>query len=310
MWARRAAALGLGGALFGGVLLGGLFVSGLFVSGTASAQLPSAGGQGSFRLLTYNVAGLPEGISASHPLTNLPLIGKLLGDYDLVLVQEDFAYPEELRRGLHLGYVSEGFVPGHGRGLGDGLSQFARWPFGELRREPWSSCNGIVDAYFDCLTPKGFSVSLQSLPGGARVRVYNLHLDAGREPGDQAARTAQVEQLLAALHRQSAEDAVILGGDTNLHGHDRPLFDHLLAAGSLQDACAALACPDPRRIDRVLFRSSPRLRLRPKHWAVARQFVDGAGAPLSDHLPVEVEFEWQAESAQPLTRQAHGSGLR
>jgi hypothetical protein len=50
----------------------------------------------SFSLLTYNVAGLPEGISASHPAKNTPLIGPLLNDYEIVEVQEDFAYHAQL----------------------------------------------------------------------------------------------------------------------------------------------------------------------------------------------------------------------
>ena len=32
---------------------------------------------GAFSLLTYNVAGLPDAISPSHPATNMPLIGPL-----------------------------------------------------------------------------------------------------------------------------------------------------------------------------------------------------------------------------------------
>ena len=36
-------------------------------------------------MLTYNVAGLPEGISQSHPEANAPIISGLLGDFDVVL---------------------------------------------------------------------------------------------------------------------------------------------------------------------------------------------------------------------------------
>src|SRR5688572_3631650 len=66
--------------------------------------------KGNFELLTYNVAGLPEGISRSRPQANLPLIAQLLGRYDVALVQEDFAYPELLRGGLRLPHASPGFV--------------------------------------------------------------------------------------------------------------------------------------------------------------------------------------------------------
>jgi hypothetical protein len=49
---------------------------------------------GEFLALTYNVAGLPQGLSKSNPEINTPLISPLLNRYDLVLVQEDWETPE------------------------------------------------------------------------------------------------------------------------------------------------------------------------------------------------------------------------
>ena len=43
-----------------------------------------------FTTLSYNVAGLPQGISGSNPERYLPLISPLLNEYDVVLTQEDF----------------------------------------------------------------------------------------------------------------------------------------------------------------------------------------------------------------------------
>src|SRR5680860_599736 len=43
-----------------------------------------------FELLTYNVAGLPEVLSGGEPAANTELIGPLLNDYDIVLVQESW----------------------------------------------------------------------------------------------------------------------------------------------------------------------------------------------------------------------------
>src|SRR3954464_1761273 len=51
---------------------------------------------GQFRLLTYNVAGLPQVVSPSTPRQNIPLVSPLLNAYDVVLVQEDFSYHELL----------------------------------------------------------------------------------------------------------------------------------------------------------------------------------------------------------------------
>lgn len=277
----------------GGWVVGLLSVLGVGRSGLA-APLPFSNRSGSFEVVTYNVAGLPEGISRSHPLANLALIGELLNRYDIALVQEDFAYPLELRRGVRHPHATAPFVRS-GLDYGDGLSQFSRLPFSEFRREAWQSCHGVVDSFFDCLTPKGFSRSRQSLGPDAFAHVYNLHMDAGWSAEDRAARARQVAQLIDAIRRDSAGQALVVGGDTNMLGRERALLEHLMAEVRLEDACAKTSCPEPRRIDRILYRSSEQLRLRPKRWRIATEFVDAAQQPLSDHLAVAVQFEWQRD---------------
>lgn len=262
------------------------------LEGSSVAAAPAALRNGKFELLTYNVAGLPEGISRSRPLSNLPRIGELLNRYDIALVQEDFAYPLELRRGIRLPHASAPFVR-TGLDFGDGLSQFSRFPLTALRREAWSSCNGVIDAFFDCLTPKGFAMARAAIDASLVVHVYNLHMDAGWTTADRAAREAQVEQLVAAIARDSADQAVIVGGDTNLLRRDRDLLARLLQAASLRDACSDTRCPEPWRIDRVLYRSAPALRLRPMSWRIASEFVGDGRQPLSDHDAVAVRFEWE-----------------
>jgi endonuclease/exonuclease/phosphatase family metal-dependent hydrolase len=282
--------------LFGLTSLGRLDGARAAGVGTAAEQ------RGTFDLLTYNVAGLPEGLSRSRPLANLPRIGKLLNKYDIALVQEDFAYPLELRREARHGHVSPAFVR-QWLDFGDGLSQFTRLPFTELRRVPWSSCNGLVDAFFDCLTPKGFTRARQSLAEEVTIDVYNLHMDAGAAPGDRQAREAQVAQLVAAIQGESAGRALIVGGDTNIFGRDRVLLQRLLDRAELKDACSEVHCGDPR-VDRVLYRSSRELTLSVRKWRIDRDFVDDQGRPLSDHLPVAVAFDWQRrpEEQAPVTR--------
>jgi endonuclease/exonuclease/phosphatase family metal-dependent hydrolase len=253
---------------------------------------------GTFELVTYNVAGLPEGLSGSHPLANLPLIGKLLNQYDIALVQEDFAYPLELRRELHHAHGTPAFVREARLDFGDGLSQFARSPFSAFVRVPWQSCNGVFDAFFDCLTPKGFTSARHSFSDGVTVDVYNLHMDAGWSDADKAARESQVTQLVSAIRQQSAGNAVIVGGDTNISWRERGLLDRLLAGAELRDACAQARCAEPWRVDRVFYRSSPALLLEAEKWRIASEFVDGRGQPLSDHLAVAVGFRWQRRPAR------------
>jgi endonuclease/exonuclease/phosphatase family metal-dependent hydrolase len=264
------------------------------LTNVALGDVGSAPRHGRLRLATYNVAGLPEGISQVHPLVNLPLVGKHLNAYDLALVQEDFAYPELLRKNLALPYRSTAFVRGDALHFGDGLSQFARQPFGETLRVPWSACHGIVDSYFDCLTPKGLAMIRVEVTPRSVVDVYNVHLDAGVSKEDAAARAKQLTQLFEAVRTLSVDHAVVVGGDFNLTLTERPLLYELAQAVGLVDVCARLSCAEPWRLDRVLTRSSPALGLEPRSWRLDHSFRDAQGRPLSDHLLVAVELEWTA----------------
>jgi endonuclease/exonuclease/phosphatase family metal-dependent hydrolase len=85
---------------------------------------------------------------------------------------------------------------------------------------------------------------------------------------------------------------VIVGGDFNLTHKEGELLRQFATNAGLTDACTVLACPEPQRIDRVLYRGSPTLQLQARNWKADRSFVDPSGQPLSDHLPVIVELGW------------------
>lgn len=254
---------------------------------------------GHLKVLTYNIAGLPDGFMTAHPSANMPRIGALLARYDLALIQEDFAFGPLLRKSVSLPFQSPAFVREGRLHFGDGLSQFAALSFSALQREPWSTCHGVLDSYFDCLTPKGFISTRQRLADGVEIDVYDVHLDAGPSDADQRAREAQVEQLIDAISQRSAGRALLVAGDTNIRRHGE-LLEHFEQATGLVDACSALRCPEPRRIDRVFYRSSPALVFAPRKWSIDRRFVDAKGQPLSDHLAVAVEFDWR--SSEPTAR--------
>lgn len=116
---------------------------------------------GSFLALTYNVAGLPQGISGSDPETNSPLISPLLNGYELVLLQEDWADPppgidlffhEEVTEQAEHPYRSEPATAPMGTDLrrfpsgppliADGLNRLSNFPFGPLDRQMWEECFG------------------------------------------------------------------------------------------------------------------------------------------------------------------------
>ena len=52
--------------------------------------------RGRFNVLSLNVAGLPEVLSSSNPKENTLQMSPLLNGYDIVSIQEDFAYHDDL----------------------------------------------------------------------------------------------------------------------------------------------------------------------------------------------------------------------
>ncbi len=256
----------------------------------AFAPGPAAG---EFSLLTYNVAGLPQGVSASNPEKNIPLISPLLNQFDLALVQEDFYYHEQLRAQARHPYQSTPKAPAAQFTDGDGLNRFSEFPFANFLRELWQHCSN-EDAS-DCLAKKGFSAAETEIAPGIIIDVYNLHLDAGGTAADITARERQIEQLIRRVKARSTSKAVIIAGDTNLRTNSRPeddvMFETLLTELDLSDACRTLGCGS-EQIDRVLFRSSAELTLIPLSWQLDPDFVDESGNPLSDHPAIAVVFQW------------------
>lgn len=258
--------------------------------------------EGSIAMLIYNVAGLPMEIAeanGTNPIVNMPKIAPLLNPYDLVLVQEDFWYHDDLEAGTTHPYKSDPmWDPPDWDRMGDGLNQFSRTAFSPVMRVAWEVCNGLVDSGSDCLTNKGFTFTRHQLAADVSVDVYNLHMDASGQPEDIAARQAQAVQLADFINANSAGNAVLLGGDTNLKASrpdDGVALDDFLAATGLNDVCRFLECGD-ERIDRVMFRSSDYIEIVPREWSIPPEFVDSAGAQLSDHLPVFARIGWKLVS--------------
>jgi hypothetical protein len=286
----------------------------------AADALGDAGGgagEGELLALTYNVAGLPAPLSGSMPERFMPLIGPLLNDYALVLMQETWltpdpnpgaplrVYHEILVEASEHPYQSEPAEVPWGMDasrptalLGDGLNRFSDFPFDEVIRVPWEEC---VETASDCLAFKGFSMARTTLDASdpdhpVRVDVYNLHMEAGGSAEDDAARAAGIEQLVEFMRDISDGRAVIVGGDFNLHTDTEPAatqFQGLLDAAELTDACEALDCDFPGSIDKFLYRSSDELEIRALQWSdESDTFVSDMGEDLSDHPPIAVRFGW------------------
>ncbi|MGV9881097.1 jacalin-like lectin [Streptomyces sp. NPDC003006] len=278
----------------------------------ASAFPPEAAepAEGSFTVLTYNVAGLPEGISSGNPERNTPLISPRLGGYDIVNVQEDFNHHAALYAGDDHPYrtATSGGVP-----FGDGLNTLSDLPYSDFERVRWNSCNGT-----DCLTPKGFSLARARLAEGAVVDIYNVHTNAGSTEADLAARRANVTQLSDFIAANSGGNAVIVMGDTNTrYSRTGDNIRDLVSRNGLTDAWVRLvrdgsappAGSDPllcdpahvtddcEVVDKILYRGSPLLALTADRYHNEHPaFRDAEGAALSDHYPHTVDLSWKLRS--------------
>lgn len=301
----------------------------LFMAGALLLASPAAAGQ--LSVISYNVAGLPLGLSGSTPEVNNALISPLLNDYDLALVHEDFGYHADLISQVNHPYLSVKdttdteilislmpfYFPGEPLpGLGDGLNRMSDSPFSGHTRITWDQCNGITTNGSDCLAPKGFSVAQHELAPGVFVDVYNWHADAKSDPPDQEARRSQVRQLYAYMQTHSAGNAVLLLGDTNSrYTRDGDILPELLAQTALTDVWVELrragVAPgvgpkldtcledgqsggDCEQIDKIFYRSSASLELTPLAYSVEDAlFTDAMGVPLSDHDPVTALFSFE-----------------
>lgn len=264
--------------------------AGVSVSSLPTDSAPARAGRGELTLLTYNVAGLPWGLSRSDPDRNTPLISPMLNHFDLVLIQEDFAYTATLTsRALHrFRTLVRPTV------FTDGLTLLSSHTVAGLTRHMWKECFGVLVHGSDCVAPKGYSVARVTLAPGVVLDLYNVHMDSGRGAGDHIARLMQARQLLQTLGSRSAGRAAIIAGDFNLNvaaANDRALLGQLLGQGGLLDACRDVGCQD-ERLDRVLLRGSRTVRLEVLSWAVDPRFVDARGRDLSDHRPVAVRLAW------------------
>ena len=257
---------------------------------------------GSFRVLTYNVAGLPTGL-ASHPRPTddrMAEISPMLADYDLIGLQEDFTdsghallyeAPEHPVRT----WFSDVFAPE--RAYGSGLGQLSRvGEQVELFEEHYTQCHGVIDGSSDCLASKGFQTLRLSF-GGAELDFVNTHHEAGGGVEDEAARTTQVDQVMASLSGRSADRAVIFVGDLNMKWSDPPDAIELqrYVDSGMRNSCEELACPEPDRIDQIWVRDSDDLKLTVSDWAVEERFVDGDGLDLSDHEAIGLTVHWERQ---------------
>ena len=295
-------------------------------SGCSSDSNGDPGGNGGttdeFLALTYNVAGLPEGLTSSpDPLSRMPIIGQLLNDYDLTLLQEDWETPEDNpfapSRAYHELIAAEAKHPYRSISmsqpfgmdptrpsalLSDGLNEFSRIEFDPASTEHvrWTQCFGeLTTGASDCLATKGFTRTVHVLAPGVELDVYNLHGEAGGDPEDLPLKELDFEELAAYVNAHSDGRAIILGGDTNLHTDQdfaAGIWETFRSATGIVDVCDTLDCgADNHEIDKFAYRSNGKLEIEPLSHDFEREKFTYASGALSDHDALAVRFRWTHE---------------
>ncbi|KAL0256677.1 hypothetical protein SLS55_009073 [Diplodia seriata] len=280
----------------------------------ASAAIPAvmAATSGSLTALAMNVAGLPEILQNNDvpgdKTTNTASIGTKFSElgYDIIHVQEDFNYHATLYEYDTHPYrtATSGGVP-----FGSGLNTLSNFDWIDFERIEWETCSNASGA--DCLTPKGFTFMRVKVDDGVWIDVYNLHTDAGTEDDDEAARTANVQQVADHIDTYSTGNAVLVFGDTNSrytrvadnialftsqngltdawveleHGGTPPSEESLCANPSTTAACET--------VDKLFYRGSALLSLAATAFSYASSdFLQANGSILSDHNPILVALDW------------------
>ena len=259
-------------------------------------------------VMTYNVAGLPEGISSSHPLLYSSSISPLLNGYNIVHMQEDFCYHDSILLSNTHPYRTEtlGCVPG-----GDGLNTLSAFPISGLYREAWINCTG-----FDCYTPKGFSYSQITLLG-EKIDFYNVHCNAGSSDASKTARRGNLAQICNYIALHSTDNAVIIMGDFNsrytregdtirafLDMGFKDVWVELIHSGTVPDISSSSLsdCDSVRtnanceRIDKMFYRSNSKIEITPTSYQLddARFYYQGNDTlQLSDHWPASAKFNFK-----------------
>ena len=293
---------------------GSLLVAGILLAPPEVRAQP----QGQFSVLTYNIAGLPLRFSGSNPAVNTPIISCLIRPFDHVNVQEDFNFHSALYDSCddhQFRSSTTGGIP-----FGSGLNTLSNLPYTDFTRVKWSAPQDGIDA----VAQKGFTLARLRLAEGVYVDVYNLHAQAEVTPGALVARRADILQLATYIAMNSSGNAVIVMGDTNTRytrtdDNIRVLTDNLgltdawversrggsvpeLGAPALTQCAIPATGPHCEVVDKVLYRSSNFVTLEVLDYRLLDEtFVDRAGQPLSDHLPVAVNFAYRTPRDRRLS---------
>ena len=252
------------------------------------------------KILVYNTHGLPEIFISDDPKMRFPIIGKKTQDFDISLLQEDYAHHEELSSGLN----KESLAIRGGLGgtllcpfcTGSGLTSIFNLPndwIVEVENNTYDTCSGWLRGANDCFAYKGFQVIKITLPNSKRFFIVNTHMDAGRRDSDRSSRKNQLEHIIKTIKQKTSSEALIVAGDLNLNSknsEDVKLLENFKEELRLSDAFEKTKISKKWTIlDYFLYKQGKELDFKIISTGEDESFVTGEG-PLSDHPALIIEL--------------------
>jgi hypothetical protein len=252
------------------------------------------------KILVYNTHGLPEIFISDDPKKRFPIIGKKTQDFDISLLQEDYAHHEELSSGLN----KESLAIRGGMGgtllcpfcTGSGLTSIFNLPndwIVEVENNTYETCSGWLRGANDCFAYKGFQLIKITLPNSKRLFIVNTHMDAGRRDSDRASRKQQLEHIIRTIKQRTSSEALIVAGDLNLNSKnskDVQLLENFKEELRLSDAFEGTKISKKWTIlDYFLYKQGEELDFKIISTGEDESFVTGEGA-LSDHPALIIEL--------------------
>ena len=252
------------------------------------------------KILVYNTHGLPEIFISDDPKKRFPIIGKKTQDFDISLLQEDYAHHEELSSGLK----KESLAIRGGMGgtllcpfcTGSGLTSIFNLPndwIVEVENNTYDTCSGWLRGANDCFAYKGFQLIKITLPSSKRLYIVNTHMDAGRRDSDRSSRKKQLEHIIKTIKQKTSSEALIVAGDLNLNSknsEDVKLLENFKEELRLSDAFEGTKISKKWTIlDYFLYKKGEELDFKITSSGEDESFVTEEGA-LSDHPALIIEL--------------------
>jgi hypothetical protein len=251
-------------------------------------------------MLVYNTHGLPEIFISDNPKKRFPIIGEKTQDFNISLLQEDYAHHEELSsgfaqksiaiRGPMGGTLSCPFCTGSGLTSVFNLPQ--DWQI-EVQNEAYETCSGWLRGANDCFAYKGFQIIKITTPHQKKFYIVNTHMDAGRRDSDRASRKIQLEHIVSAIEQREIKEALIVAGDLNLNSKDPQdvlLLEKFKKKLKLNDSFEGYEISKKWSIlDYILYRQGSEVNFKLLSVGEDESFITEEG-PLSDHPALFLEL--------------------